>query len=1031
MGAYSDIILGSGSTLLSYWKLGEASGNVADSKGSLTGTAAGLTYSQAGAYTALGNSVLAGGTSSSYIKFGNNLAFSGTSNFTLEAWVNRGTDVAGRFISKYDEAVGNGYLFGLDASVGKLYCGRHNGSGGEFLTGTTTLSASTWYHVAMTYDGSNMRLYVNGVLDGTQASTRSVGSPTSYEFTLFQPAIGNASPSAALCIAGNMQHVAVYDTPLSAGTLLAHYDAGGDLVTTFTADAIVQGAMEKMFTADAIVSGTNTQTATADAVVSDRVEDTFTDSNGTVLSSHTPTGTFASGSWAAFYVPTDSRLLVTSNRVYAYFSSAVAVTSTYRHLRQLTDGRLAVDLIPKSGGYALIGLRHTGANNTVESAYQVIFDNGGNGSAGTLTLRKAVSGSYTTLGTYSMGSLTTDATYRVELDVNGTSIRAIFQGQAVISATDSSVTGIGYAEVQLNSPNGASTSSGVHLGNFYLTAAATTPTTTFTADAVVYYSPEKTFTVDAIVSGTNTATVTADGIVTASASKTFTADAVVNGTMYGTPSGSRSAYAAAATVIAGGTVGTKYAHRAFATGALADNGNLIVSYRRGTREPSVDGSACIVIGTPDGSGGFTFGSEQTVIDGTLTDSIYSGTTAVSPLPNGYRPAVRDVHIRTFASGRIGMQFTQQRSGTIETSAGVFNPSFLSGAYWCTWFCYSDDDGATWSTPVEVTFTGSGAPTFSYGCFGDELFELANGTLLVACYALNSAATSFTAHLARSTDGGTTWSYLSQISSTIGGYNAVETSLAQLPDGTVLAAFHTEDGLPTDMYLKRSSDNGATWGSAVTIATSESTNRNAILYGPDGDLINAYAHAVTGFPQGYTLSTDGGTSWGSWTQVDTATAHSMTGGADWIHPVAIGSAGVSPNLAFLYAWENSGQDGASIFIRTYGAGGTAYVQRTGAFTADAVVSTRSEITVTGDAVVISSFSTQGTRSFTADALVAEPGLTKTFTADAVVSETVVGLQTFTKTVTADALVDSSPGALFTAGLFFYSNVGQHLEFWGQD
>ena len=52
----------------------------------------------------------------------------------------------------------------------------------------------------------------------------------------------------------------------------------------------------------------------------------------------------------------------------------------------------------------------------------------------------------------------------------------------------------------------------------------------------------------------------------------------------------RAPYAAAVTVAAGGTVGTKYAHRAFATGALADNGNLIVSYRRGTREASVDGS---------------------------------------------------------------------------------------------------------------------------------------------------------------------------------------------------------------------------------------------------------------------------------------------------------------------------------------------------------------------------------------------------------------------------------------------------------
>lgn len=35
----------------------------------------------------------------------------------------------------------------------------------------TQLTANTWTHVAATYDGSNMRIYINGVLDDTQAQT--------------------------------------------------------------------------------------------------------------------------------------------------------------------------------------------------------------------------------------------------------------------------------------------------------------------------------------------------------------------------------------------------------------------------------------------------------------------------------------------------------------------------------------------------------------------------------------------------------------------------------------------------------------------------------------------------------------------------------------------------------------------------------------------------------------------------------------------------------------------------------------------
>ena len=44
------------------------------------------------------------------------------------------------------------------------------------LASATALNANTWYHVAATYDGSNMKLYINGVLNATKAQTGSVNS---------------------------------------------------------------------------------------------------------------------------------------------------------------------------------------------------------------------------------------------------------------------------------------------------------------------------------------------------------------------------------------------------------------------------------------------------------------------------------------------------------------------------------------------------------------------------------------------------------------------------------------------------------------------------------------------------------------------------------------------------------------------------------------------------------------------------------------------------------------------------------------
>lgn len=44
------------------------------------------------------------------------------------------------------------------------------------LASTTALNANTWYHVAATYDGAAMKIYINGVLDVSKSQTGSVSS---------------------------------------------------------------------------------------------------------------------------------------------------------------------------------------------------------------------------------------------------------------------------------------------------------------------------------------------------------------------------------------------------------------------------------------------------------------------------------------------------------------------------------------------------------------------------------------------------------------------------------------------------------------------------------------------------------------------------------------------------------------------------------------------------------------------------------------------------------------------------------------
>ncbi|WP_288376330.1 endo-beta-N-acetylglucosaminidase H [uncultured Chryseobacterium sp.] len=48
------------------------------------------------------------------------------------------------------------------------------------LASATALNTNTWYHVAATYDGSNMKIYINGILDATKAQTGSVNSTGAF-----------------------------------------------------------------------------------------------------------------------------------------------------------------------------------------------------------------------------------------------------------------------------------------------------------------------------------------------------------------------------------------------------------------------------------------------------------------------------------------------------------------------------------------------------------------------------------------------------------------------------------------------------------------------------------------------------------------------------------------------------------------------------------------------------------------------------------------------------------------------------------
>lgn len=65
-----------------------------------------------------------------------------------------------------------------DQSPKHFSCGATISGVWKGVLSTTIISTGTWYHVAMTYDGSNLRLYINGGLEDTEAGSSSIDSST-------------------------------------------------------------------------------------------------------------------------------------------------------------------------------------------------------------------------------------------------------------------------------------------------------------------------------------------------------------------------------------------------------------------------------------------------------------------------------------------------------------------------------------------------------------------------------------------------------------------------------------------------------------------------------------------------------------------------------------------------------------------------------------------------------------------------------------------------------------------------------------
>jgi RHS repeat-associated protein len=210
--------------LVAFYRLGESSGGAVDSGGTFNGTSTAIAYSNIGAVVRDPNTSFRFNGSSSKVT---SAAALPQSAYTIEAWVRAtsaqtGAGIAGRFAGG---ANGGAFLY-VDGSGN--YTLVHTGTSTNYLVSTVKPRIGQFDHVAGSWDGGVLRLFVNGQLVAMKPMLTAPGTGT----TAFE--IGLYNGTATTTFAGDIDEVALYSNALSSSQVEGHYLAGHAIASQTT-----------------------------------------------------------------------------------------------------------------------------------------------------------------------------------------------------------------------------------------------------------------------------------------------------------------------------------------------------------------------------------------------------------------------------------------------------------------------------------------------------------------------------------------------------------------------------------------------------------------------------------------------------------------------------------------------------------------------------------------------------------------------------------------------------------------------------
>ena len=163
--------------------------------------------------------------------------FSGNNGGTITAWVKISTIGSHGIICKQCDGTGTFGALGIGCNINGggtantsatadlskvCFHLQNNGPGNGYIQSNSNIALNTWTFISVSWDGSNVRMYLNGVLDNTYASSGNMATTS----TQTNCTIGAFLMSGSLKYQfnGSLDEIALYNTCLTAADILQIYN---------------------------------------------------------------------------------------------------------------------------------------------------------------------------------------------------------------------------------------------------------------------------------------------------------------------------------------------------------------------------------------------------------------------------------------------------------------------------------------------------------------------------------------------------------------------------------------------------------------------------------------------------------------------------------------------------------------------------------------------------------------------------------------------------------------------------------------